>query len=138
MKRVVTAEEMRRYEQERFTDGRANSLVWMERAAQGVDKLISVRYAGKRILVVCGGGNNGGDGFALLRLLTTRGENCAGVLLADASKLTGDAKTNHLRALELGVLLRPLGNVVYALPPASTTEEQCDRSADAMAALARE
>lgn len=41
------------------------------------------------------------------------------------------------RALEQGVLLRPLGNVVYALPPASTTEEQADRIADAMLDLAR-
>jgi NAD(P)H-hydrate epimerase len=75
----------------------------MERAAQGVDKLLSARYAGKRILVVCGGGNNGGDGFALLRLLTNRGVDCAGVLLADADKLAGDAKTNYLRALDCGV-----------------------------------
>ncbi|MEN6635724.1 MAG: NAD(P)H-hydrate dehydratase [Clostridiaceae bacterium] len=103
MKRVVEADEMRRYEQKRFTDGRAESLVWMERAAQGVDALLSARYAGKRVLVVCGGGNNGGDGFALLRLLTTRGSTSAGVLLTDASKLAGDAKTNYLRALELGV-----------------------------------
>lgn len=40
------------------------------------------------------------------------------------------------RALDCGVLLRPLGNVVYALPPASTTDAQCDRIADAMHALA--
>jgi adenosylmethionine-8-amino-7-oxononanoate aminotransferase len=41
------------------------------------------------------------------------------------------------RALEQGVLLRPLGNVVYALPPASTTDDQADRIADAMLDLAR-
>lgn len=39
-------------------------------------------------------------------------------------------------ALERGVLIRPLGNVVYALPPACTTEAQCDRIADVMAELA--
>ncbi len=42
------------------------------------------------------------------------------------------------RAIELGVLLRPLGNVLYALPPASTTDEQCDTIARALAALATE
>ncbi len=103
MKRVVSADEMRRYEQERFADGRAESLDWMERAAEGVDALLSARYSGKRILVVCGGGNNGGDGFALLRLLVNRGVDCAGVTLADAGKLAGDAKTNYLRALDCGV-----------------------------------
>ncbi|NTU77568.1 MAG: NAD(P)H-hydrate epimerase [Alphaproteobacteria bacterium] len=103
MKRVVTANEMRRYEQAWFADGRASSLVWMERAAEGVDTLLLTRYPSKSVLVVCGGGNNGGDGFALLRLLTQRGFNCAGVLLTDADKLAGDAKTNYLRALEHGV-----------------------------------
>ena len=39
------------------------------------------------------------------------------------------------RAVELGVLLRPLGNVVYALPPAATSEAQCDAIAAAMRAL---
>lgn len=103
MKRVVTASEMRHYEQTRFADGRANSLDWMERAAEGVDALLKTRYPDQSVLVVCGGGNNGGDGFALLRLLVRRGANCAGVLLADAEKLAGDAKTNYLRALEFGV-----------------------------------
>jgi adenosylmethionine-8-amino-7-oxononanoate aminotransferase len=41
------------------------------------------------------------------------------------------------RALELGVLLRPLGNVIYALPPACTTAAECDRIAGAMCDLAR-
>jgi len=102
MKRVVTASEMRRYEQARFADGRANSLDWMERAAEGVDALLKTRYPNRSVLVVSAGGNNGGDGFALLRLLMQRGVECAGVLLAEADKLAGDAKTIYLRALEFG------------------------------------
>jgi adenosylmethionine-8-amino-7-oxononanoate aminotransferase len=39
------------------------------------------------------------------------------------------------RAVELGVLLRPLGNVVYALPPAATSDAECDAIAAAMRAL---
>ena len=42
------------------------------------------------------------------------------------------------RALESGVLLRPLGNVLYALPPVSTTPDQADLVAATMAALATE
>lgn len=103
MKRVVTASEMRRYEQTRFADGRAESLDWMERAARGVDALLKTRYLNWSVLVICGGGNNGGDGFALLRLLTKRGVCCDGVLLMKAETLTGDAKTNYLRALDCGV-----------------------------------
>lgn len=103
MTRVVSAEEMRRFEQERFSDGRALSLDWMERAAGGVDELLLMRYPQQRVLAVCGGGNNAGDGFALLRLLMQRGIECAGVLLSQRETLKGDAKTNFLRALENGV-----------------------------------
>ncbi len=103
MKRVVSAEEMRAYEQARFADSRASSLDWMERAAAGVDLLLLTRYPQKSVLVVCGGGNNGGDGFALLRLLRGRGVDCAGVLLVEPERLAGDAKTNYLRALDSGV-----------------------------------
>ena len=39
-------------------------------------------------------------------------------------------------AIDLGVLLRPLGNVLYAMPPACTTDEQADRIADALLELA--
>ncbi len=103
MKRVVSADEMRRYEQELFADGRAESIVWMESAAEGVDRLLRERYPNRSVLVVCGGGNNGGDGFALLRLLLLRGVICAGVLLANEKKLAGDARTNYLRALDCDV-----------------------------------
>jgi len=103
MKRVVTAQEMRDFEAERFADGRADSLDWMERAAGGVDALLRERYPEKSVLVVCGGGNNGGDGFALLRLLRERNVFCAGVLLADPEKITGDAKTNYRRAQDCDV-----------------------------------
>jgi adenosylmethionine-8-amino-7-oxononanoate aminotransferase len=47
-----------------------------------------------------------------------------------------DPRPLRARALELGVLLRPLGNVVYALPPACTSEPECARIAAAMIALA--
>lgn len=39
-------------------------------------------------------------------------------------------------AIERGVLLRPLGNVLYAMPPSSTTPEQCDQVASVMVEMA--
>lgn len=103
MKRVVSAEEMRSFEQELFESGMASSLDWMERAAEGVDRVLAERYPGLPVLAVCAGGKNGGDGFALLRLLKGRGVPCNGVLLADPESLKGDARTNYLRALDCGV-----------------------------------
>ena len=96
MKRVVSAEEMRRFEQMRFADGRARSLDWMERAAEGVDALLSARYPGKRVLAICGGGNNGGDGYVLARFAQAAGMSATVLAPAPALSLRGDA----LRACE--------------------------------------
>lgn len=46
--------------------------------------------------------------------------------------LQGDPYTLRQRAIERGVLLRPLGNVLYAMPPACTSDEECDRIAEVM------
>ena len=55
-----------------------------------------------------------------------------------AGYLAGDPATLRRRAVELGILLRPLGNVLYAMPPACTTDEEADRIAAAMVELARD
>lgn len=54
----------------------------------------------------------------------------------DAGYLSNLALRLRAAALERGVLLRPLGNVVYAMPPSCTSDAQCDRIADTMAELA--
>ncbi|MFN3892651.1 MAG: NAD(P)H-hydrate dehydratase [Beijerinckiaceae bacterium] len=46
---------------------------------------------GGRIVVLCGPGNNGGDGFVAARLLAAQGSNVALYLLGSASRLKGDA-----------------------------------------------
>ncbi len=51
--------------------------------------------------------------------------------------LSGLQPALRQHALEQGVLLRPLGNVLYAMPPASTTEAQADRIAEVMLELVR-
>ncbi|MBM4015392.1 MAG: adenosylmethionine--8-amino-7-oxononanoate transaminase [Planctomycetes bacterium] len=55
---------------------------------------------------------------------------------AGGGYFTERAPRLRARALELGVLLRPLGTAIYACPPACTDDAQCDRIAAAMAALA--
>jgi adenosylmethionine-8-amino-7-oxononanoate aminotransferase len=54
----------------------------------------------------------------------------------DSGYLSQVGPAMHAASLELGVLLRPLGNVVYALPPACTTDAQVDQIADVMLTLA--
>ena len=50
---------------------------------------------GRRVLVLCGMGNNGGDGFVIARHLANRGAVVLAVLLGKPEMLKGDARTNY-------------------------------------------
>ena len=59
--------------------------------------------AGRRVVVLCGPGNNGGDGLVAARHLHLRGVPAAVVLAAGAARLRGDAARNLERAERAGV-----------------------------------
>jgi NAD(P)H-hydrate epimerase len=90
--KIVTAAEMRsvdRATSERFG---VTSLTLMENAGAAVADYVLTRYAAaERIVVFCGKGNNGGDGFVAARLLHEQGKKVQLVLLADSADLKGDA-----------------------------------------------
>lgn len=67
--------------------------------------------------------------------LRQRGGIVAFDLPESGGYLASRALERRRRALARGVLLRPLGNVLYAMPPACTDETQCDAIADALVAL---
>ena len=52
---------------------------------------------GGRIAVVCGKGNNGGDGLVAARLLRDAGRDVDVLMLAPGAQLRGDARTNFDR-----------------------------------------
>jgi len=58
---------------------------------------------GRRVFVLCGPGNNGGDGLVAARHLHLRGVPVTGVLAADPARLRGDAARNLERAERCGV-----------------------------------
>lgn len=67
-------------------------IVLMENAGRGcVDLMERVGIDGP-VVVVCGKGNNGGDGFVVARHLSLRGHTVAVVLAAAPSELSGDAR----------------------------------------------
>src|ERR1043165_2727970 len=74
------------------------SLLLMESASAACLEAIRGRFNGdlssKRALVLCGKGNNGGDGAALARGLCRAGVQCDVVLFGKFSETTGDAHTN--------------------------------------------
>lgn len=98
MQRVITAAEMRlidRLTTERYA---TPSLLLMEAAAAASAKAIAARLGGnlkgKRARILCGRGNNGGDGAALARALWQRGARTDVVLFGRIDESKGDARTN--------------------------------------------
>ena len=65
----------------------------MCRAGRGAFDLLCLRWpAARRALVVCGAGNNGGDGFVVARHLLRAGREVQALLLGEAEQLGGDAR----------------------------------------------
>ncbi len=69
----------------------------MERAGAGLAALVEELAPLGPIAVVCGKGNNGGDGFVAARLLRERGRTVRVLALAPVEQLRGDALTNAQR-----------------------------------------
>ncbi len=63
---------------------------------------------GRRAVVVCGKGNNGGDGFVAARHLARWGLRVVVLLADDPAGFREPASTNHARLAEVGVRVRPL------------------------------
>ena len=84
-----------------------NGLMLMENAGRGVADLMERLglKCNSRIIICCGKGNNGGDGFVLARHLLTRNYLPTVLLFADPTELTGDAIVNYriLQSLKLPV-----------------------------------
>ena len=90
--KIVSAAEMR--EIDRVTSERYGvpSLTLMENAGTAVAEFVLAQYpSAKSVGVICGKGNNGGDGLVAARKLHAAGREVSVVLLADRSELRGDA-----------------------------------------------
>ena len=73
------------------------SLDLMERAGTGVARLVAERVPAGRVVVVCGKGNNGGDGLVAARLLREQGREVDVLCVSDPAELRGDAAANRDR-----------------------------------------
>jgi len=105
--KIVTAAEMR--EIDRVTTRRFGvpSLTLMENAGTAVAEFVVSRYpSAERIGVICGKGNNGGDGFVAARKLHGAGKGVRIVLLAEPSELRGDAAEMFARLPIAPVIVR--------------------------------
>lgn len=87
---ILTVAEM--YEADRYASAHGvPSLDLMENAGRSVADAIAKRWAPGTAVVLCGPGNNGGDGFVTARYLKSRGWSARLALLGSADALKGDA-----------------------------------------------
>jgi hydroxyethylthiazole kinase-like uncharacterized protein yjeF len=90
--KIVSAAEMRAIDQASSERFGVPSLTLMENAGAAVAEVALANYhAARRVIVFCGKGNNGGDGFVAARRLHQKGKTVQVILLADPSDLKGDA-----------------------------------------------
>jgi NAD(P)H-hydrate epimerase len=85
-------------------------IVLMENAARGVVEVTEEMLEGRRgqrVLILCGGGNNGGDGLAVARHLHNHGYRPLVGITTEVTKYRGDALINWRIALAMGVAWFP-------------------------------
>lgn len=87
---VLTVAQMAQADAWAMAEGVPGTLL-MERAGQGVAHAIMQRWSPRPVLVLCGPGNNGGDGWVVARLLSTQGWPVTVAHGCPVDELTGDA-----------------------------------------------
>ena len=103
---VLDNEGMREADRHTIEDLGVPGMVLMENAATGVVDAVRDSFPDARcILILCGAGNNGGDGFAAARHLHNGGLDVQLCLLGDPTRLSPDAAANHRLAEAFGVPL---------------------------------
>lgn len=134
MIRVATAAEMRELDRRAMEVLGLSGIVLMENAGRSVVDAVERRWGsvgGKAVVVCCGKGNNGGDGFVIARHLANRGARVEVWLLALLNEVKGDAGVNLQVAQRGGVPVHELtdGGGILAL---RSRVERADLVVDAL------
>jgi len=107
--KLVTSAQMKSIDSRTIREYKTPGIELMEKAGLGTAEACR-RYlsdcAGKRVLIVCGRGNNGGDGLVAARYLAKWKARVQILLLGKKDQLTGDAKTNLNRAVKHRLAIR--------------------------------
>ncbi len=131
MKLLLTTDEMRRFDERAIKTLGIPGMILMENAARAVMDEIHNHFGDDlsdlRAEVLCGPGNNGGDGFAIARQLFVRGADVNLHLFAKRDSLKGDAKANADICDTLEIPLQ-----VHTEPDDDFALEPCDLVIDAL------
>lgn len=131
---LLTADEMRALDRATIDGGVVSGPELMERAGRAV-ALAAQKHFGSplalHVLVLCGPGNNGGDGFAAARCLHELGARVAVGVVVPREKVSGDAR-HHLERMEAAGLHAEFLSSDVALANLATTRHGWDWAIDAL------
>ncbi|MCK5162494.1 MAG: bifunctional ADP-dependent NAD(P)H-hydrate dehydratase/NAD(P)H-hydrate epimerase, partial [Desulfobacula sp.] len=94
---LVTAGQIQDMDKKAIETFGISGVVLMESAGRGAFDFLLKKFKNiktKKIAVIAGRGNNGGDGFVIARYLMEKGIDVTAFLLSSKKKVTGDAKVN--------------------------------------------
>ena len=102
--KLVTKNEMNKLDADTILDYHVPSMLLMEHAAYKLFEYIQEEHKGKRVFILCGPGNNGGDGLALARQLVCFGAAQVKIgLMTSCDKLSEDGKSYYAICEKLGI-----------------------------------
>ena len=131
---LLTAEAMRALDRATIEAGHARGIDLMLRAGAGVATAIERRYGsllGLRSLVLCGTGNNGGDGFVAAAHLARRGAQVQVAIAGERARKAGDA-AQALASLEAGGIEAASAPDEHALRAIVSRFDRWDLAVDAL------
>jgi ADP-dependent NAD(P)H-hydrate dehydratase / NAD(P)H-hydrate epimerase len=105
---IYDTESVRRIDRRAIEEAGLSGYVLMQRAAAAALATAARAFPeARRWQIVCGAGNNGGDGYVLARLAGERGIDVSVIALADPGSLSGDAATAYADFARAGGAVRP-------------------------------
>ncbi|MDR1559247.1 MAG: NAD(P)H-hydrate dehydratase [Clostridiales bacterium] len=128
--KVVSGEQMRRIEAAVAEKIGLPTLLMMENAAIRLSEYCLAYIKGivkPKVIILAGGGGNGGDGFALARHLRLKGVDVRIILAVDPSTIRGDALINLKIAESMGLPITGADSINLR-----ETLESCDLAVDAL------
>ncbi len=102
MNRVVTVEEMKAIDRTSIAGNPDTGYIYMKRAAEGIVSKVIEKADTKEITIICGKGNNGGDGYAAASILIRKGYNPVCYSPFSGEDFSGEAKLAYNEYIKEG------------------------------------
>jgi NAD(P)H-hydrate epimerase len=102
---ILTRDQTRELDRRAIEEFGIPGIVLMENAGRGMAELLRTLGINGLVVLCCGKGNNGGDGFVMARHLDNAGVRVRVLLFGDPAQLSGDAAINHRIVVASGIPL---------------------------------